>query len=266
MPSEDVELLRRLLEFELERDVEVTETVDEYGWGRAFLSPTIPLVWDANWILIEQPGMSIDQIVRAADEALGSAGMEHRTIFPLEPSEGVRLAPEFEARGWDVEAGVYMVWRREPDRTSEIEVAERRQIQIEELRRSLISDDLATLGLGDAATTEQLLEWDRRMGAVGGDRWFTAPAGDDPASACRLLTDGTIGQVEDVGTRRDAREQGFARAVTFAAARASRDAGHELTYLGALANDWPRLLYAKLGFDEIGTAYAFRRKPPSRSM
>ena len=99
------------------------------------------------------------------------------------------------------------------------------------------------------------------MGEYDGDRWFVAPAGGDPASACRLLARDSIGQVEDVGTLPEARNQGLARAVTLAAARASEEDGNELTFLAAAADDWPRLLYARLGFDEIGQLHAFRRRP-----
>ncbi len=71
-----------------------------------------------------------------------------------------------------------------------------------------------------------------------------------------------IGQVEDVGTLPAARERGLGRAVTLAAAEASAAEGNELTYLGALADDWPRLMYAKLGFEEVGESFIFRRHPP----
>ena len=241
----------------------IAERIDHHEWGRVFLSPAIPLVWDANWVLIERAGMAVDEIVEIADQAIGSAGMHHRTVVPLDPAEGSRLAPEFEARGWEVDTGVYMVLRGVPDRDSAVEVAERRQEEIGQLRRRLIREDLALLGLDPGTTTDQLLEWSRRMGASDGDRWFVAPAGDDPVSACRLLSRDGIGQVEDVGTLQEARGQGLARAVTLAAIRASLAAGNDLTYLAALADDWPRLFYARLGFAEVGNLNAFRRRPRS---
>jgi ribosomal protein S18 acetylase RimI-like enzyme len=254
-------MLKRLLELEIERDAEITERIDRYEWGRAFLSPAIHLVWDANWILIERVGMKATEVVQAADEAIGSAGMHHRTAITLDPEDGARLAPPLEGLGWSVERGVYMVWRQAPDREPGVEVAERHQSEIEGLRRRLMRPSLHPVGVESDETIEQLLEWDRRIGAADGDRWFVAPANGDPASACRLLVRDGIGQVEDVGTLEEARGRGLARAVTLAAARASEAEGNELTYLGALANDWPRLLYSKLGFEEVGYAYEFRRKP-----
>ena len=101
------------------------------------------------------------------------------------------------------------------------------------------------------------------LGTAGGDRWFMARADGEPAACCRLLAGEGIGQVEDVGTLPAARERGLGRAVTLAAAEASAAEGNELTYLGALADDWPRLMYERLGFDEVGKSFIFRRTPPA---
>jgi ribosomal protein S18 acetylase RimI-like enzyme len=258
--GEDQALLRRCLDFELDRDVQVCERVDRYEWGFALLNPTLDLVWDANCIVVERAGMTVDEIVAVADEVIGAEGMKHRTVVILGDPDAQRLVPEFESRGWESEPGVYMEWRRTSDRDPELEVVECGQEEIDDLRRRLIRAELTAIGRENDAVVEQLLEWDRRVGEVDGDRWFVAPAGD-PASACRLLARDGIGQVEDVVTLAERREQGLARAVILTAARASKRDGNEFTYLGALANDWPRLLYAKLGFEELGYVYEFKRKP-----
>ncbi len=189
--------------------------------------------------------------------------MEHRSVFFRDHGEAARLTADFEALGWNVERDVAMAWRRPPDRGSDIEVEEVGEAQIEGLRRELIRDGLPVLGSHTAQTVDQLLEWDRRLAVGGGDRWFLARAEGEPAACCRLLARDGIGQVEDVGTLPAARQRGLARAVTLAAAEASVADGNDLTYLGALADDWPRLMYSKLGFDEVGENYIFRRTPPS---
>jgi ribosomal protein S18 acetylase RimI-like enzyme len=258
--SSSEELLRSILEWEIEREERVAEHVEEHGWGRAFLSPTVPLVWDANWVLIEQTGMAVDEIIDAADRSIGPAGMHHRTVVVKEPQDGRRLLPEFESRGWGVEPGLRMVLRREPDRESGMRAAECRMDEIADLRAKLIRKQLAEIGIHGEDVTEQLLEWERRLGICDGDRWFVAP-GSGPASACRLFGRDGIGQVEDVGTLPEARGRGLARGVVRAAVRASERDGNRLTFLAAAADDWPRLLYEKLGFDEIGCLYAFRKRP-----
>lgn len=99
---------------------------------------------------------------------------------------------------------------------------------------------------------------DRRFAAAAGDRWFLAPS-RDPASACCLLAGDGIGQVESVATLPAARGRGLAQAAILAAVAASQEAGHRATFLGADADDWPRLMYEKLGFETCGTMHVLRR-------
>ncbi|HTT95177.1 MAG TPA: GNAT family N-acetyltransferase [Solirubrobacterales bacterium] len=134
--------------------------------------------------------------------------------------------------------------------------------EIEGLRRMLIAGEAVPSGvLEPEATVAQLYELDRRYGEAGGDRWFTAPAEGEPLSCCRLLTDGRIGQVEDVGTRADARERGYAKAVVLAAVAAAQADGNAPIFLTAEAADWPQLMYANLGFETVGDLTTLRRRP-----
>src|SRR5690349_14199599 len=100
----------RLLDFELGIAERACGEVVEYAWGRAFLSPSLPRVWDANWALIERPGMSAAEVVAAADESL--AGCGHRAVAIEDEAEGTRLIPEIAAiPGWEAETNLYMAWR-----------------------------------------------------------------------------------------------------------------------------------------------------------
>lgn len=254
--------LERILDFEIGLERAACEQVVEHEWGASFLCPSIPLVWDSNWVLIERPGMSAAEIAAIADEVIGGAGLEHRAVLVREIEAAARMAAEFEALGWSVERLVSMEWRRPPERGPEIEVEEVEGKEIAGLRGELIRDGLPVIGAQTEQTVRQLLAWDRMLGVAGGDRWFMARADGEPAACCRLLAGEGIGQVEDVGTLPAARERGLGRAVTLAAAEASAAEGNELTYLGALADDWPRLMYERLGFDVVGKSHIFRRTPP----
>jgi GNAT superfamily N-acetyltransferase len=249
----------QLLEFELALDRKANEEVVEHPGGTAFLSPALPLAWDANWALIERVGMSAPEVVAAADEAL--AGYAHRAVAIRDEAEGERLAPKIEAiPGWEVERNLYMLWREESWLEPKGEVLETPLVGCEDLRRELIRGEFPA-DLDDLEeTADQLLEMGRRTGEAGGDRWFVAPPAG-PASACCLLSGGEIGQVEDVGTLASARGRGLARTVIQAAIAASRAAGHRHTFIVADADDWPRLLYEKLGFKSCGVLHVFRRAP-----
>ncbi len=271
-----------LLAFELALDQKVCDEVRRASWGRLFLTPSAPLIWDSNWVGIEQIGLSVDAVVAIADAALGGEGFAHRTVCALDEADGRRLGEEMEAEparwpGWEVERTRYMVWRGAaaeppaarsqlvPDSGTKCErtlgVREVRLAEIEGLRRALIAEEAVPTGVEQPdATVDQLFDIDGRYGEAGGDRWFVAPAEGEPLSACRLLGLGSIGQVEDVGTRERARERGYAKAVVLAAVAAAQAAGDTTIFLTAEAADWPQLLYARLGFETVGDLTILRRR------
>lgn len=249
----------RLLEFELALDHRANEQVVEYEWGRAFLSPGLPLAWDANWALIERPGMTAMEVIAAADESL--ADYAHRALAIKDETEGERLSRELAALpGWEAERNLYMLLRGEGDAGPGGDVLETPLSGCEGLRRELIRGEFPADLEDLEETADQLLEMGRRTGEAGGDRWFVAPP-EQPASACCLLSGGEIGQVEDVGTLASARGQGLAQAVILAAIAASREAGHRHTFIVADAEDWPRLLYEKLDFEACGVLHVLRKAP-----
>jgi len=267
MARADPDLTQRFMDFELEIYRAASERVADHDWGAAILNPSLPLVWDASLVVITKPGIDATEVAEIAGEVLDGAGMSHRTVLSGSDGVGRDLAPGLERLGWEIERAIYMVWSGEPDHEPNATASEVRHAEIEDLRSRLIRSDLPMATPQKRETVEQLLEWDRRVGTAAGDRWFVAD--DDHgnhASTCRLLVrEGrSLGQVEDVGTLLEARERGLARAVTLTAARASVANGHEVTFLGALADDWPQVMYARLGFTEVGSNWTFRRPPPGR--
>ena len=262
-----------LLAFELALDEKVCDEVHRESWGRLFLTPTAPLIWDANWVGIEEVGLSVAQIVAIADDALGGEGFGHRTVCLLDQADGRRVGEEVESEAaqwprWEVERTRYMVWRGDAldpslvGGNAEVGVREVPLAEIEGLRRTLIASEAVPSGVPEPqATVDQLFEIDRRYGGAGGDRWFTAPAAGESLSCCRLLSDGRIGQVEDVGTRQDARERGYGKAIVLAAVAAAQADGNAPIFLTAEAADWPQLMYANLGFETVGDLTILRRRP-----
>ncbi len=277
-----------LLAFELALDERVCDEVREEAWGRLFLTPSLPLIWDASWVALERAGLGLDEVVAIADEALGGAGFTHRTVALLGEAEGRRLAAELESGpghwpGWEVERDRYMVWRpnsvtdpthppsgvrsnpRHAGITANSPVGGVREVCLEEiegLRRALIAEEMPPAVDELEATVEQLHELSGRYASAGGDRWFAAPASGEPLSCCRLLRDGNgVAQVEDVGTREGARDRGYAKAIVGAAIGGARAAGDEAIFLTADAADWPQLLYGRLGFETVGEIAILRRRP-----
>ena len=253
-------LLERCIESEFTRERDTAERAVPFATGVALLMPSLPLVSDGNYLLVERPGLEASELAEVADEIIGGLGMRHRTVVVADPDEGGRLRPSFERLGWATERDLYMVLRREPDRAADLAAAEVPYEEVRGIRRAII-------GEGDRVTPqalEQLLAGDPVVPADVSDRWFAARLEGRIVSCCRLLSRAGVGQVEDVGTLPDARRWGAARAVVLAAAAASRRADHELTFIGALADDWPWRLYERLGFDRVGVICIFRRRPFAR--
>jgi ribosomal protein S18 acetylase RimI-like enzyme len=253
-----------LLAFELALDERVVDEVRTESWGRLFLTPSMPLVWDSSWVGIEQVGLEVDEVIAIADAALGGEGFAHRTVCALDEADGRRLGEAVEAEpgrwpGWEVERTRYMVWRG--GKTDESLVREVRLREIEGLRRELIAEEMPPGNDDLEGTIDQLFALNARYAAACDDRWFVAPAEGEPLSACCLYRQGRIGQVEDVGTLVRGRGRGHAKAIVTAAVAAAQAAGDETIFLSADAADWPQLLYAKLGFETVGDLTVLRRRP-----
>jgi ribosomal protein S18 acetylase RimI-like enzyme len=75
---------------------------------------------------------------------------------------------------------------------------------------------------------------------------------------CRLYSDGSTAQIEDVATLPEHQRRGYAEAVV---ARAATEAAatHELVFLTAVDGRWVKHWYERLGFEQIGVRYEATR-------
>jgi RimJ/RimL family protein N-acetyltransferase len=119
-----------------------------------------------------------------------------------------------------------------------------------------------TLGESHGTTelAEQLLWAKRRTGAAIRTRYFAALDAGDVVAYCQLFDDGRTAQIEDVNTLTAHRGRGLGRAVVQRALDEAK-LNCNLVFLEALADDWPKELYARLGFDIIDTRQLFLRTP-----
>jgi GNAT superfamily N-acetyltransferase len=105
--------------------------------------------------------------------------------------------------------------------------------------------------------TEQHGKYERVIGA----RFFVVRLEDALAGNCELYVDGLDAQVENVATLEEFRGQGVARATVLGAVNAAREAGVQHPFIVADEADWPKDLYARLGFDRVGRTWQFLRAP-----
>lgn len=76
-----------------------------------------------------------------------------------------------------------------------------------------------------------------------------------PVAGTQLRIDGATAAIEAVMTAPDARGRGVAGSLVADAIRRARDAGCDLVWLYARADDWPRQWYARLGFVDVGARW-----------
>jgi ribosomal protein S18 acetylase RimI-like enzyme len=73
-------------------------------------------------------------------------------------------------------------------------------------------------------------------------------AGGRPVGIIGLAVQDGVAAILSVGTFPEERRRGHGRALVLATVAAARATGADLVYLVARADDWPRRLYADLGF------------------
>jgi GNAT superfamily N-acetyltransferase len=249
--------LDRCIDFLRSFTLRIAERTSSGRLGQAVLNDHLPRVWSLNYLLAERElgtDVTAGQLAEEADRLLGAAGLDHRKIEVLDGDTAARLEAGFRVLGWHVERDLVMTHRRRPDRESDIS-------SVEELEASDLDDVWAEgtrsgpYGV-DEEVVRQLVEHKHVLAAAGG-RFFAARVDGQIASHCDLYSDGSTGQIEAVMTLEAFRNRGLARAVVTKALAESRAAGDDLTFLLADQDDWPRYLYDKLGFDEVGSIYEF---------
>lgn len=249
--------LDRCVDFLRAFSFRVAERTSPGRLGHAVLNDRLPRVWSLNYLLADRElgaGVTAGELAAEADRLLGAAGLGHRKVEVLDGGAAARLEAGFRTLGWHVERDVVMTHRRVPDRESDT-------TGVEELEAPELDDAWAEgtrsgpYGV-DEEVVQQLVEH-KHVLAEAGARFFAARVDGQIASHCDLYSDGTTGQIEAVMTLEAYRNRGLARAVVTKALEESRAAGDGLTFLLADHEDWPRQLYDKLGFDEVGSVYEF---------
>lgn len=78
-------------------------------------------------------------------------------------------------------------------------------------------------------------------------------------SSCRLFSDGSTAQIEDVATLPEFRKRGYSRAVVSRAITVAVES-HDLAFLLAADDNWPRHWYVRIGFEDAGLLPELLRK------
>ena len=256
--------LERIDAFERDLEARLSTRTERTRFGTAYFHEAFPRRWDSNFVWTDPPldGVEAEELAADADDALGGAGLEHRVVWVADAEQGERLAPGFARLGYMVDRNVVMVHEREPDAWTD-DRAE--QVDLEDAKAMWRAAQLEEPDVDRPADATMLADFLDVL-VVGADaRFYGVRVDGDVVAGAQLMVLGGVAQVEDVVTLTAHRGQGFARAAVLAAVRAAREDGADLVYLGADDEDWPKLMYAKLGFDEVARSFDFVKKPPQRA-
>jgi len=256
-PGREAGALPRALRFSRETIELIADDVRPIDAGFVVRSPSLPNVWVMNHVRITEP-VSSDEALALADEHL--ADLCYRELFVEDEQTGQSLEQSLRGTGWKIERDVLMALGDKPRRTLDttvvIDADEDRTL---ELMRQWFLEGPPKLTPADVS---QLVEYSRREARARGDRNFGVVGdGGGLVAMTKLRSDGATAQVEDVYTVPEARRRGYARALVSHAVAQARSEAHDLIFITADDNDWPKHLYAQIGFAPIGWAWAFHRGP-----
>jgi RimJ/RimL family protein N-acetyltransferase len=158
------------------------------------------------------------------------------------------VAAGFREQGWTVTPHLVMAHARPPDRRVDTRMV--REVPFAEL---VAARGEVTLGepWGNEEISALLDDAKRLIVRAVPTRFYAALAGGEVAAYCEVRARDGVAQIEDVNTLERFRGHGLGRAVVQHALEEARRS-NDVVYLEALADDWPRDLYARLGFDVVG--------------
>jgi GNAT superfamily N-acetyltransferase len=226
--------------------------------GVVVTHPQLGDVHYLNAVLLDAGRHQLDAAgaVAMSDRYLG--GLGHRHVVFDDAAAGERAAEQLAADGWERSRTLYMAFTRDraavqiDPRARIISEQQMMALQLASLREAAPEVD-ARPGL-----VERLVATQRRLRSTTPSRCFGAgDPGDEPASMCTLFLDENVNgrrvaMIEEVGTLVAHRERGLARAVVSSAVDHAGRWGAELIVVGVDADDWPQLMYARIGFTAVG--------------
>jgi ribosomal protein S18 acetylase RimI-like enzyme len=247
--------LARAVNFQREFDRRRAELAVRSAHGTAYLTPTLPRVYDLNGFVVDLgASASAEELIAEADEILGSYGLGHRKIT-IDDELGRALEPAFRAATWHVDELLVMPHVRP---APAVDISAVREVEAQELIPAW--EVGMRRDFGDENVVSQLVQAQLGRRAGVDVRYFATLADGRPFSYCELFSDGRTGQIESVMTTEEFRGRGLGKAVVAGALTASQ-AVHDFTFIVADAHDWPKELYRKLGFEAAGSVHRFMLRP-----
>jgi ribosomal protein S18 acetylase RimI-like enzyme len=183
-------------------------------------------------------------------------GLGHRRV--ILPVGARALEDGFRELGWEGDHFLFMVYRGgggergDTSRVEEVGASRLRRLR-EEIIREWQPDEKDEV-------IQKIISSDLLMWRAANARSFGVVEDGEVVSSAELFSDGRTAQVEEVQTLPSHRGRGHAKATVTRVVEEALAAGHEFVFLVAAGDDWPKELYRRLGFEEVGSRFAFLRR------
>lgn len=238
----------------LRRTVAAIADVTESAIGWTARSTELPHVHTLNQVHVTTPCAARDALALAESQQ-SHLGYRHLVVDVPEVAAALSDA----VADWKSDREVLMALEAAPARGADTaRVTELSEEETDALMRRWLEEELTDAG---PEVFEQLAEYQRRESRVWDERRLGTR--DDVGAAValtKLRSDGAgTAWVEDVYTLPDARGRGHARALVTYAVEDARSRGHRLTFIVADDRDWPKELYADVGFRPVAQVWTFHR-------
>lgn len=233
----------------------VSTRQEPFEFGVAYFDEEHPERYYSSFLRVEAraDGLTAEVLAESAERILSDGAYEHRLIVVTDDHLAAELAPAFGALGYRASWSVVMSHRRPSDREGEVPVQEVPFVELRALIRQMYVEDPEVSDDRADSFTEQQGKKERTIGA----KFFVGSVDGQPTGACELYLEGRDAQVENVGTLERFRSRGVARSLILRAAAVARESGASKVFIVADEDDWPKHLYERLGFDQIGRSGEF---------
>ena len=232
----------------------LAEEVEELEDGWSIRTPSFPQVWSLNHLFlrsVSSPKTSLSLANRLQE------GLSFRHVQVVQQAKSLDEGA-FARAGWRVDREVYMVLAGVPPRADVTGVCSLGPAEVTRLMGEWIEEDHPGIPAASRAQIEQASQlegklWDERAFGILDDQ-------GNPVAVTKLRIGHGVAWVEDVFTSVSARRLGHARRlVTHAVSRAA-NSDADFTFIVADDNDWPKHLYASIGFEAVGRTWTLHRE------
>ncbi len=247
--------LAHALELERLLEDQLASATKRYRCGTALVREDLPRAGNLNVLRVDSGVEPLDPhaLIQFTDDL--QTGLPQRSLRVVDDARAAQLRPAFAAAGWVTTTMALMAPRRRPDRTIDIETVEEVELERLEYARA------ATLRRAhrDLDSAEDLLTAGGLPAGGFEVRCYASAVGNEVAAYAVARVCGDVAKLTEVDALVRAQGHGLGRSVIWGAVKALREEGVRLVVVEAPDNAWPKWIYLRLGFEEVGYTHRFVR-------